>query len=431
MNCTTGLISPVGVFASNVSQRMLQHSKSKWNSSPNHYCYPRHIRGRSTHQPTSSRSLHCYRSVQQTQTQVCRYPGKALSTKFPLGNKCKFTSPRRFKSTTTTTTTATSKTTKTASNVKTSPSSSSWAPFWRNEFPLLNKPRKMLFGMSLSEACGNISSILTLMAYLMTDMMELRITAICATLLSITFQYYRTTPLWIPIRWNVVLLILNATMVTTLYLERRRAQQMSPPLETLYDKGSFGTRGFSKVEFLRLHDLATPVTLPPGHVLVRQGEAKEALYFLVEGSVHITKKEQPKVVIAHLGPFHFLGEISLLSRMASAAAAAASAASGGQTSTVVSDPPPWDSAASANVVVSSKEPATFLEWKFDDLVPYLRGDREVRNALSAFINYDLTSKLLRDGAIHKLQRSTSISAQPVVASDKDNGSRKAQSSTET
>ena len=251
--------------------------------------------------------------------------------------------------------------------------------------------------MNISEFCGNAASILTLTAYTMTDMMELRITAICATILSLTFQYYRAVPLWIPIRWNGVLLFLNLTMVSTLYLERRRAQQMSPNIEELYDKGQFQSRGFSRVEFLRLHDLASTVTLEPGKLLVKEGEVKDALFFLVDGSVHITKKPHPDKVVAQLEPYHFLGEISLLSRMAASSSQA----------------PAWESTATANVVVSSKEPAVFLEWKFDQLIPFLQEDRAVRNALSAFINHDLTSKLSRDDRIQKLQRSTSIAAQPV------------------
>lgn len=260
--------------------------------------------------------------------------------------------------------------------------------------------------MNISEFCGNAASILTLTAYTMTDMMELRITAICATILSLTFQYYRAVPLWIPIRWNGVLLILNLTMVSTLYLERRRAQQMSPDLEQLYEKGQFQSRGFSRVEFLRLHDLASTVTLGPSKCLVKEGEAKNALYFLVDGSVHITKHPHPDKVVAHLQPYHFLGEISLLSRMAASSSQA----------------PAWESTATANVMVSSQQPAVFLEWKFDRLIPFLQEDRAVRNALSAFINHDLTSKLLRDGQIQKLQRSTSISAQPVQAADGDGSS---------
>ena len=197
-------------------------------------------------------------------------------------------------------------------------------------------------------------------------MLELRITAIIATLLSLSFQYYRKVPLWIPIRWNTVLLLLNGTMVTKLIMEEQRASQMSPELENLYTKGKFQERGFSKVEFLRFYELAETVTLPKGHVLVKEDQAKDSLHFVLEGTVRVQKDHK---TIARLQPYHFIGEISLLSRMAS-------------------DHQPsskkWDSAATADVIVDEEGPATFLKWEFDDLVPFLEGDREVRNALSAF-----------------------------------------------
>eukprot|EP00980_Cylindrotheca_fusiformis_P018642 scaffold6200_cov118-Cylindrotheca_fusiformis.AAC.4 len=228
---------------------------------------------------------------------------------------------------------------------------------------------------------GNVSSILVLAAYTMTDILALRVISVAATTLALLFQYYRKVPLWIPIRWNVVLLLINTTMVTKLYLERQRAESMTKDMEELYEKGQFSRRGFSRVEFLRLHDLAEVVTLPPNQVMVRQGEHKESLHFLLEGSVRIDKHGK---TVARLGKYKFIGEVSLLGRM-------------------IED---IDTGASADVIVDGKKPATFLKWKFDELIPYLQGDREVYNALAAYLNHDLTAKLLRDGVVQRATTTT-------------------------
>lgn len=223
----------------------------------------------------------------------------------------------------------------------------------------------------------------------MSDILALRVTSICATLLSLCFQYYRATPLWIPIRWNTVLLSINTVMVTMLYLERRRANHMSPELEVLYKEGKFERRGFSRVEFLRLQKLAETVTLPAGHVLVKQGQVKKSLHFIVDGQVRVSTNEGE--VLAMLDKYHFIGEISLLSRIAQ----------------------DFDTAASADVTLVKN--TTFLKWDFEKLEPYLKSDREVFNALSAYFNYDLTQKLLRDGQIQKVPPSIKAGSEPKAA----------------
>jgi CRP-like cAMP-binding protein len=262
-----------------------------------------------------------------------------------------------------------------SSSTKTTTSETAAKPnmsLWNNESSFFNKKR--ILNLNISEMAGNFSSILVLGAYTMTDMFSLRVVSLAATSLSLIFQYYRKVPLWIPFRWNFVLLFINATMVTKLHLERQRAESMTADMEELFEKGQFSCRGFSRVEFLRLYDLAEVVTLPPDQVMVREGQAKESLHFLLDGTVRINKRGK---TVARLGKYKFIGEVSLLGRM-------------------VQD---INTGASADVIVDCKAPATFLKWDFDKLIPYIQGDREVFNALAAYLNYDLTAKLLRDGVV--------------------------------
>ena len=126
--------------------------------------------------------------------------------------------------------------------------------------------------MNITEISGNLSYAVVVGAFAMTDILALRVASIGATLLALVFQYYRKAPLWISIRWSFFLLLINSYMATELYLERKRANEMSEDLEALYRDGFFEVRGFSKVEFLRFYDLATTVSLPANHVMVKQGE---------------------------------------------------------------------------------------------------------------------------------------------------------------
>jgi len=262
----------------------------------------------------------------------------------------------------------------------------------------------------------------------MTDILALRVTAISATLLVLTYQYYRKVPLWIPIRWNFVLLLLNITMVSQLVIERQRARQMAPELERLYAQGKFQERGFSRVEFLRLYELAETVTLPAGHVLVEEGRAKDSLHFVLKGTVLVQKHN---VTVAQLDAFHFVGEISLLTRLIVTEPVVSSHNNNNDNdeNDSVDDPKnpesqqqqqspttQFHSAASADVVVEKE--ATFLKWDFETLVPYLHQDRQVRNALQAFINYDLTSKLLREGSIQPTTAGATTTTTTVAGNNK-------------
>ncbi|CAJ1947853.1 unnamed protein product [Cylindrotheca closterium] len=246
---------------------------------------------------------------------------------------------------------------------------------WNNRADFFN--RKRFLDHNLSELAGNLSSFLVLAAYTMTDIFALRLVSLVATSLALVFQYYRKIPLWIPIRWNLVLVLINGAMVTKLHLERQRADSMTPTMQELFEKGHFQQRGFSKVEFLRLYELAQVVKVPPGTVVVKKGQAKHSLQFLIEGSVDVLKNGKK---VAQLEQYKFIGEISLLGRM------------------LLNN---MDTGASADVVVRKNKDATFLVWEFDELIPYLQQDRQVWNALASYLNYDLTSKLLRDGMIQR------------------------------
>lgn len=266
------------------------------------------------------------------------------------------------------------------------------ASFWSNENAFLHEKR--ILDMSLSEMAGNLSYVFVMCAYTMTDILSLRLCSISGTLLGILFLYYRKIPMWIPIRWNFLLLFINSFMVARIYLENKRANEMSKDMEALYRHGLFESRGFSKVEFLRFHELASTVTLPPERVIVKKGEPKHSLYFLLSGNVLIKKNGE---TIANLDKHIFIGEVSLLGKMCQG----------------------MDTGASADVVVGSR-PATFLRWDFDALIPYLKKDREVFNALSAYLNYDLTAKLLgegRDGLTQKATTKMSLTTEPVNRKD--------------
>ena len=65
-------------------------------------------------------------------------------------------------------------------------------------------------------------------------------------------------------------------------------------------------------ELAALARLTTPVDLPAGKVLVRQGERGHEFFVITGGSVEATRDD---LLIATLGPGSFFGEMSLLERL--------------------------------------------------------------------------------------------------------------------
>lgn len=58
-----------------------------------------------------------------------------------------------------------------------------------------------------------------------------------------------------------------------------------------------------------LAGVATEVSFPAGHVIARQGEIGTGFFVVVEGTVRVVRDG---VVLAHLGPGDFFGELSVL-----------------------------------------------------------------------------------------------------------------------
>ena len=67
----------------------------------------------------------------------------------------------------------------------------------------------------------HVASILTLAAYLVRDILWLRILSIVASFAGIIFNYYvPVTPLWAVIYWNLVFIAINAVQIVIIIKER-------------------------------------------------------------------------------------------------------------------------------------------------------------------------------------------------------------------
>lgn len=257
--------------------------------------------------------------------------------------------------------------------------------WYQHDHPFMVGKRSFLGNHSVSEIAGNVSFVGVCFAYLHTDILMLRVLSMGSIGLSVAFQYYRAIPLWIPIRWNVLLLGINTVMTVSLMMERARAERMNEEWETIYKEGLFETRGFSKVEFLRLFETAELVVAKPGERLAEDGKVNRKLYFVAQGKIRIERHSKH---IATVTPNHFIGEMTFLNHLC---AACDHENQDGRTAT-------------ADAVVEQEVVA--YAWDFDRLKDYLVEEREVRNALSAYMNHDLREKLTRLNVKHAAKKKT-------------------------
>jgi CRP-like cAMP-binding protein len=194
---------------------------------------------------------------------------------------------------------------------------------------------------------------------------------------------------------------------------------MDPEMEQLYTTGLFQKRGFNRVDFCRLFSLGNQRTLRGGDVITRRdGKRNTTLYFLTKGNVAISSGNQ---MIATVPPNNFIGEMTFLNFLLDEDEDDENNNDGDNgidnyTSSGV---------ATADAIVdTSTGLATVWEWDFVELRTYLRGQREVSNALSAFINHDLRAKLMKMANTNDTAHNKGVPPHPAAAAKSNDGGKK-------
>lgn len=73
------------------------------------------------------------------------------------------------------------------------------------------------------ELFGHLSFVLLGAAYLTRDVITLRCVAVGGLSAAVVFQYFRPAPLWLPLRWNLLFVGINAVWVGRLWWEEHLA----------------------------------------------------------------------------------------------------------------------------------------------------------------------------------------------------------------
>lgn len=245
-------------------------------------------------------------------------------------------------------------------------------------YAIMTKNRKAIG--SFSTLSGHTASICTLLAYLNTDILALRALAMASGVCNIVFQYYRPQPLWLPLKWNALLLLINGYMVTALLIERYEADHMPPEMETLYNCGGFDERGFSKVQFMNFFGLGRGRVFARKDFITHEGKEMDKLFYIVDGNATVTSAAENRK-LATITPHDFIGEMAFLV----------------YTQNYQKDSSAEFSNASAHVTADSGLVHVW-EWDANQLAAALKEDRELSNAFASYCSHDLRKKLLSANA---------------------------------
>ena len=168
--------------------------------------------------------------------------------------------------------------------------------------------RKESKPFTLSQLAGHGSFMLLAMSYLENEFLNLRIYALSGISLSIVFQYYREVPLWLPIGWNALFLLINTGMVLLILREKNAIDYIPGEQKNLYSN-LFLPHGMQPAQFLKLMSIAKRLELEKGQYLIGEGQLHRQVFVVQEGSFEVRRAGE---MIGHVFPEQFAGEMSYL-----------------------------------------------------------------------------------------------------------------------
>lgn len=200
-------------------------------------------------------------------------------------------------------------------------------------------------------------SAVFLIAYIVRDQLLLRAFVVIGTILYVIYYLLLPDPLWSPLVWNSLFIIINCVMMFVIYKDRAMFS-MSEEEEKLYR--IFYT--LSPGEFRTLMRISTWTKADKVETITTKGEVPEHLFFILDGDVSIRREKKS----FNAGPGVFIGELAFLTK----------------------------NPATATVKINKN--ATAVSWKVGELTRLLATRPQMRIAFDALVNMDLAAKLSKD-----------------------------------
>jgi hypothetical protein len=215
---------------------------------------------------------------------------------------------------------------------------------------------------------GHLASILTMVAYLLKDILWLRLLTILSCVAGIAFNYFvPAEPLWSVIYWNFLFAVINIVQVAILIKERagvRFTEEEKELHDTLF-------KNFAPFEFMKLMRIAEWREAKQGDVLAVEEQPIDAVMLIYNGLVRVEAQGKE---IAQLTDGNFIGELSFIT-------------GGG-----------------ASATVRALQPTRYITWPKIAVTKLLNRNPSMRLAMQSVLSTDLSKKLMRRAPSFHSQR---------------------------
>tara|TARA_R100000988_G_C3983938_1_gene158564 strand:+ start:7 stop:657 length:651 start_codon:yes stop_codon:yes gene_type:complete len=160
--------------------------------------------------------------------------------------------------------------------------------------------------MNIATIAGHLAFGLIAFSFLVKDILWLRIVSILASLFSVFYNWViPAEPMWIPIGWNFVFVLLNLYHIAIIIYEKRPVD-MSPKHKELYETMF---KNMTPVEFLKITKIADWVQFKSNELITQKGHSVPTLNLIYNGTVDVLVEDKK---VAELKDGQFVGEMSFL-----------------------------------------------------------------------------------------------------------------------
>ena len=206
---------------------------------------------------------------------------------------------------------------------------------------------------------GHLASILTMLAYLLKDILWLRLLTILSCFAGIAFNFIvPSTPLWTVIYWNVLFAVINIVQVAII-IKQRSGVNFTEEEKELHDTLF---KNFAPFEFMKLMRVGKWLEAKQGEILATEERPIDSVMLIYNGLVAVELKGKE---LARLQDGNFIGELSFIT--------------GG----------------AATATVKALQPTRYVAWPKKDISQLLNRNPSMRFAMQAMLSTDLSKKLMR------------------------------------
>lgn len=239
----------------------------------------------------------------------------------------------------------------------------------------LNKPRTVPIPrwvspqhatISLSECFGHGSFILVAISYAVDDFVQLRLLAIAGSSAMLVFAYFHPhgRVLWLPFKWNVLFIALNAYRVLKVHIDRFFASQLSPLLTHMHEHHFYV---MDAADFARLVRLGKIEHFMKGELVTKQNQDNRYVRLVLQGTLNV---ERDGLVTYQLHEGNFISETGLHAGLLLRG-----------------------NVNSCCDVKANGNDVTVLTWDRTELMHLLEVDKNIQRAIKAVMSWDIVSKL--------------------------------------